>query len=204
MAKDVELIARGLAENRLIGKNNLLLYNKGELSRALNDKYYLQSLKIKKRLFHTLVITLAEKQRTAVWNENDKYFYLDNDGNIINQVDPLNINRLSYPMIENLTDVEIKGRQANVARPTVDFILSLFNEFKDKKHGFEIEKFIIDKEINTVKMAILSGPKIYFNTEETVASQSARLDLIIKEGLKGDFKNKEYINLRFGNNIYIK
>jgi hypothetical protein len=82
--------------------------------------------------------------------------------------------------------------------------LALFNEFKDKNHGFAIERFILDKDINTVKMAVLDGPKIYFNPEETVARQAARLDLIIKEKLKDTFKSKEYINLRYGNNIYIK
>lgn len=204
LTKEVDALAHQVAENRLLGKNNLLLYDKSELSRILNDKYYLQSLSIKKSLFHTLKITLAEKSQAAVWREDDKYFYLDGDGNTINQVDPLNINGARLPLIENLTGIKIEGRQANINKATIDYILALFNEFKDKKHGFDIERFILDKDVNTVKMAVLAGPKIYFNLGETVANQTTRLDLVIKEKLKDSFAAKEYIDLRYGNNIYIK
>lgn len=202
--KDAKAVAWGVAGNRLLAKNNLLLYNKDELAKVLNDKYYLQSLNIEKKLPHTLIITLEEKQQAAVWHEDDKYFYLDGDGNVINQVDPLNVNRQSLPVIENSTDVKIDGRKANIDQTSLDYAISLFNEFKDKKHGFEIEKFILDKDINTVKMAVLDGPKIFFNTKEAVAVEAARLDLLIKEKLKDSFSQKEYINLRFGDNVYIK
>lgn len=202
--KEVDVLARQVGENRLLCKNNLLLYDKSELSRILNDKYYLQNLNIKKILFHTLKITLEEKQQAVVWREDDKYFYLDGDGNTINQVDPLNINGAQLPLIENLTGIKIEGRQANINKATIDYILALFNEFKDKKHGFDIERFILDKDVNMIKMAVLAGPKIYFNLGETVANQAARLDLIIKEKLKDSFATKEYIDLRYGNNIYIK
>jgi len=202
---EVESIAKGVAENRLIGKNNLLLYNKGELIKILNEKYYLADLVIKRKLFHTLSISLSEKQQAAVWREAEQYYYIDGDGNIINQIDPLNINGSSYPLIENLTEIKIDGRQANINKEAIDYILKLFNEFKDKKHNFELERFIIDKEINTVKMAILSGPKIYFNTKASLEEQTAKLDLIIKDKLKNDLTSiKEYIDLRYANNVYMK
>lgn len=204
LAREVEILARQAGENRLFGKNNLLLYDKNELSRILNEKYYLQNLKIEKKPLHKLLIILEEKRQTAVWREDDKYYYLDGEGNTINQVDPLNINSQRLPLIENLTEIKLEGRKANISKSVIDFILALLNEFKNKKHGFEIEGFIIDKDVNTVKMAVLNGPKIYFNTSETVTLQAARLDLIIKEKLKDSFLGKEYINLRYGNNVYIK
>jgi len=205
LSGEIELIARGLAENRLVGKNNLLLYNKSDLSKILNEKYYLDNLIIQRKLFHTLTINLREKQQAAVWREDEQYYYIDGDGNIINQTDPLNINGRSYPLIENLTAVKIDGRKANINKEAIDYILNLFNEFKEKKHNFEIERFIIDKDVNTVKMAILAGPKIHFNIKASLAEQTAKLDLIVKDKLKNDFKTiKEYIDLRYANNVYIK
>jgi len=203
-AKEAEILVRQIADDRFLGKNNLLLYDKDKLSQALNNEFYLQNLTIEKKFFHTLKVNLEEKKQTAAWREDDKYFYLDSEGNTISQVDPLNINSSRLPLIENLTGIKIEERKANINQATIDYILALFNEFKDKKHGFAIERFILDKDINTVKMAVLDGPKIYFNLGETVTRQASRLDLIIKEGLKDTFKNKEYINLRYGNNIYIK
>ena len=204
LASEIELIAKDLAENRLIGKNNLLLYNKSELSKILNEKYYLDSLSVKRKLLHTLTINLREKQQVAIWREEEQYYYLDSDGNIINQLDSLNINGSSYPLIENLTAIKIDGRKANISRETIEYILNLFNEFKDNKHNFKIERFIIDRDVNTVKMAVLAGPKIYYNIKMSAAEQTAKLDLIIKNKLKDEFKNKTYLDLRYANNVYIK
>ena len=205
MAGEIKLIASELTANRLIGKNNLLLYKKNNLNKILNEKYYLAGLTIKKKLFHTLAISLREKQPAAVWREDEQYYYLDGDGQVINQTDPLSLNGSSYALIENLTAVKIDGRQASISQEALNYILSLFNEFKDNKHNFAIERFIIDRDANTVKMAILAGPKIYFNIRAPMAEQTAKLDLIIKDKLKNDFKAvKEYVDLRYANNVYLK
>lgn len=203
-AKDVLAIAWNLAGNKLLGKNNLLLFNKTDLKTALNEKYYLADLTVKKSPLHTLKINLIQKQQAAVWREEEKYYYIDGSGSIINEIDPLNIDRSNYPLIENLTGIKAEERQANIKRPAIDYIISLFNEFKDQKYNFDIERFIVDNDINTVKLAVLGGPKIYFNIESAVGEQAAKLDLVIKEKLKDNFKSKEYIDLRYGNNIYIK
>lgn len=204
-SEEIELIARRLGENRLVGKNNLLLYNKKDLNKILNEKYYLDSLTIKKNLFHTLAITLREEQPAAVWREAGQYYYLDGQGNIINQIDPLSINGLNYPLIENSTAVKIEGRKANINEEAISYILNLFNEFKDNKHNFTVERFIISQNSNTVEMAILDGPKIYFNIKSSLAEQTAKLDLIVRDKLRNDFKSaKEYIDLRYANNVYIK
>lgn len=204
-ASEIKSIARDLAANRLIGKNNLLLYNKKDLSEILNEKYYLDNLTVKRKLFHTLVIGLHEKEPVAVWREAEEYYYLDSAGKIINQTDPLNINGSTYPLIENLTAVKIDERRANISKEALSYILSLFNEFKANKRNFAIERFIVDKDANTVKMAILDGPKIYFNIKTPLIEQLAKFDLVVKEKLKNDFKAvKEYIDLRYVNNVYLK
>jgi len=204
LAKEVAALARGIAGNGLLNKNNLLLFDKDELVKSLNEKYYLDSLTVKRKLFHTLAINLHEKRQVAVWLEAGKYYYLDDVGKIINQVDPLNINRQSLPLIENLTSLNLKERQTNISQAALDYVIELFQEFKEQKHGLEIEKFIIDNNVNTVKMAVLGGPKIFFNITAAISQQAAELDLVIKEKLKDNFKTREYIDLRFGNNIYIK
>lgn len=202
---EIKSIAWGLTANRLIGRNNLLLYHKNNLSEILNEKYYLDNLTIRKKLFHTLAIALREKQPLAVWREAGQYYYLDGQGNIINQIDPLSINGLNYPLIENSTAVKIEGRKANINEEAISYILNLFNEFKENKHNFTVERFIISQNSNTAEMAILGGPKIYFNIKSSLAEQTAKLDLIIRNKLKNNFKSaKEYIDLRYANNVYIK
>lgn len=196
--------ARNIARGGLIGNNNLLIFDKDELAESLNEKYYLSYLAIDKKFFHTLEITLHLKERTAVWLNEDKYYYLDDDGSLIAQVDPLNINRQSLPLIESPAPVKIEERQSVINKDSLAYVAGLFNEFKDNKHGFEIEKFIVGDSLNTVKLAVVGGPEIFFNTTQPIAGQAGELDLVIKEKLKDAFKAKEYIDLRFGNNVYVK
>jgi len=204
LTNDAETMAWNIANDRLVGKDNLLLFNKGALSDALNGKYYLAELTIKRKLFHTLTINLREKQPVAIWQEDEKYYYLDGDGLIINQVDPLSLNSRDYPLIANQTDIKINDRQANINAETMNYITGLFNEFKDNQHGFAVERFIVDQDVNTVKMSVPGGPQIFFNTKADLAEQTAKLDLVIKEKLKDSFLAKEHIDLRYANNVYIK
>lgn len=204
IAMEVKTLAYDISQNGLLSKNNLLFFNKSALTESLNEKYYLSELTIKRKLFHTLSITLKQEQEAAAWLEDSKYYLIDGDGQIISQIDPLNINRQVMPLIENLTSTKIDDRQANINTTTITYITNLFQEFKEQKHGFEIEKFVVDDSANTVKMSILGGPRIFFNTADDIVKQAEELDLVVREKLKDNFKNKEYIDLRFGNNVYIK
>ena len=65
--------------------------------------------------------------------------------------------------------------------------------------------FLLSSLINTVKMKILSGPKIYFNTKAAAIEQVNKLDLIIKNKPEDNLNSVgEYIDLRYANNVYIK
>lgn len=205
LIEEIESIAKNIAEDRLIGKNNLLIYNKSELAKQLNEKYYLDNLTIKRKFFHSLEISFDEKQKSAVWREDERYYYMDCDGNIINQTDPLDINGKIFPLIENMADVKINNNKAGIDKKAIEYILNLFNEFKENKRNFEIERFIVDKDLNTVKIAVISGPKIYFNIKSPIREQIAKLELIIKNKLNNNIKTaEEYIDLRYANNVYIK
>lgn len=202
---EIKSMAENIAEERLFGKNNLLLYNTTELKKQLNEKFYLDGLKIKRKLFHRLQISFREREQTAVWREGEKYYYIDSAGNITSQADPLNISGKKYPIIENLTGVATDGWKAAISGEAETYILNLFNQFKDNNFHFEIERFIIDKDIDAVKMAVLGGPKIYFSAKEPLSEQTEKLFAIIKNAPDNDIKSiKEYIDLRYANNVYIK
>ncbi len=204
LKSETEAAVWKVAGGRVIGKNNLLLFDKTALNDVLQSKFYLSELTIKKKLFHTLKISLTEKQQAAIWREDDKYYYIDSDGIIISQVDTLNINNRDYPLIENQTELKINDRQANINRDSISCVNHLFNEFKDNKHNLAVERFIVDKETNTIKVSVLDGPKIFYNIKADLAEQTAKLDIVIKEKLKDNFRSKEHIDLRYSNNVYIK
>lgn len=75
-------------ENRfwLFRQKNLLIFDKNALTRTLMDTYHFKEIKIRKSLFHTLKINLSEREYSYVWQEKDKYYYIDQDGYLINEL----------------------------------------------------------------------------------------------------------------------
>ncbi len=53
-------------------------------------------------------------------------------------------------------------------------------------------------------MKILDGPAVYFNTEKDINAQIAKLLIITDKKLKDNFKNKKYIDLRYGDRVYYR
>jgi len=86
---EVEKLALGQSgENRfwLFRQQNLLIFDKKALTRTLADTYHFKEIKIKKSLFHTLKINLTERGYSYIWQEKDKYYYIDQDGYLINEL----------------------------------------------------------------------------------------------------------------------
>ena len=86
---EVEKLALGQSgENRfwLFRQQNLLIFDKKALTRTLADTYHFKEIKIKKSLFHTLKINLVEREYGYIWQENDKYYYIDKAGYLINEL----------------------------------------------------------------------------------------------------------------------
>jgi cell division septal protein FtsQ len=205
-ADDIKNLAwRQAKENRLLilKQENLNAFNKNKLRETLNEHYYLENLSINKKLPGTIIITIKEKEYSAVWYESDKYYYIDSNGNIFSEADPLQIKQQNYPLIENRKGARVEGRIVKVEDGDISYIILLFKEFKNNYKNFKIDRFILDSDINTVKMKILDGPEIYFNTKEDVNGQITKLMIIVNEKLKDDFINKEYIDLRYGDKVYI-
>ena len=186
-------------------QKNLILFNKNKLFKIINEQYCLDSLSVEKKLPDTITIKFKEKIHSAIWRENDKYYYIDSSGNIISETSPLEIKQKNYPLIGYQGDKgAINNRKVIDQEENINYVIKLFNKLKDYKHKFEIEYFIIDNEVNTVKMAIVQGPKIYFNTNEDLGKQIAKLLILINEKLKNDFNKKIYIDLRYGDRVYCR
>jgi len=183
---------------------NLLAFSKKNLRNRLNDQYTFTEIIIKKHLPNTLILNIQEKSYAYIFCEAEKYYYADIDGHIINEINPLEIRGKKYPLIANNGSGKIIDNKINIDIGQLDFILNIFSDLKDNSYNLAIEKFIIDKELNTIKIKLINGPKIYFNTEEGIDRQINKLLVIKNEKLKDDFNAKEYIDLRYGDRVYYR
>ncbi len=70
----------------LFKQDNLLMFDKKALSQALADKYHFKDIKVKKSWLHTLKIVLSEREYGYIWQEKDKYYYIDKEGYLISEL----------------------------------------------------------------------------------------------------------------------
>lgn len=209
-AKELQDVAQGQTDLRrflAISQKNIFAFNASQLYNNLNSKYSFEKLSIEKKLPRTLIINVEEKKYAAVWHEksNDKYFFIDNKGSVINETAPLDLKDKAYPIIEHdggdiIENKSIKGQEDNIK-----YILSLDNELKNVNLGMDITgRYKIDNEVNTVKLVINNGTEIFFNSKESAAAQINKLKSIVSEKIKNDLYKKAYIDLRFGDKIYYR
>lgn len=205
-----------------IPQKNLIFFNKKTIIDKLSADYSFEKIFVNKKFLHTLSIDIQEKSYAFIWNEADKYYYTDMDGYLINEISPLDIKEKKYPIISNEGENKINSEtqdglgKININNNIINYITNLSNIFPsdsgEQKEGsdapkiLKIEKFAInlDKEPNTVKVILVSGPVILFNTTESPEKQIEKLLLIKNEKLKDDFYNKQSVDLRYGSSIYYR
>jgi len=189
-------------------QKNIFFFDSRKLADDLNAKYAFDRLEIKKKLPRTLIINFTEKKYAFIWQEGDKYYYADAAGDIITEVNLLEVEQKDYPIIDNLTGQATANNHIAVDKKYSDYVLKLFRAFGDEAargqlgDDFKIERYVLDAEIDTVKVRTENGPEIYFNTEEPADKQINKLIIVKNEKLKDDFADKSYINLKFGDRVY--
>lgn len=186
-------------------QKNLLLFDKDRLNNNLNQIYLFNKVEINKKLPGTLDVNVQEKSYAFVWLEDGNYYFADAEGYLIGQISPLDIKEKSLSIIQNSGDAKITDldgvKKINTDRSVTEKIIGLYQKLKD---SFEIEKFIIDNELNKITIKIVNGPEIYFDKEMPDESQIEKLNVLKNERLKEDFNKKTYIDLRFGDRIYYR
>lgn len=193
------------AKKFLIGqRSNLFLFSENDFMNALNQKYYFGSVQLSKRLPGTIIIKIKEKPPIAIWSEDGKTYYIDEQGMVISEIPTVSAGSSAYLTVENRGAVKIAGRQANIDKEKLDFVIKADEELKNNKFLFALDRFIIDQDVNTVKIILVNAPMVFLNTKAQAADQINKLIVLYKDELKSEFAKKSYIDLRYGDMIYYR
>lgn len=186
-------------------QKNIFLFKENALREKMENKYSFEKLEITKNLPNTLNINYIEKKHSIIWKENDKLYYADKSGIITAETSSDDIKDKDYPILENLSDKKINDRHVSVEEKYLGYTLDLYEKLKThQKDDLIIDKFIVDNELNTIKLNLVSGPQILFNTEEPPEKQINKLLIIKEEKMKDNFSTKSYIDVRLGDSVYFR
>lgn len=188
---------------KFLPTDNLFIFNKSELKKKIDQKYYLDNLKIKIRLPHKLVVSFNEKNYGLIWNEADKFYYINYQGDIILEK---NEAAQSLTTIFNRGQAKKGERKININEKYLSFADGLNQAFKEQIKGLSEKEIFVDEDVNTIKVQIKNGPVIKFNVEEPINKQLIKLETLRREELADGkvFNSKSYIDLRYGDRVFYK
>jgi cell division septal protein FtsQ len=209
-ADDITGLARSqsaLSRWLIFRQNNIFMFDAGKLAADLRAKYVFQDLAVNKKIFGKKInIVFTEKTYSLVWQEGGKYYFINRDGTIVTEIDPLQLTGNKYPLIENEAgpaadpDRKISGQEEKIG-----FIMSLGTRLAAIEPKIEVIRYAIrNSEDSTVRVIASGTPALLFNAKENLDTQLDKLIAIIKEKLKTDFTKKEYVDLRYGDKVYYK
>ncbi|MFA5131079.1 MAG: hypothetical protein WC467_01515 [Patescibacteria group bacterium] len=185
-------------------QNNIWLFDKSELEESILSSYNLASLEVIKHPARTLVIKVGERPYSFIFQQGNDYYYSAADGYIIPESVVSEEDKSKYLILENknansLIDTENK---ISISEAYLNFIMKLANSLSVHSE-LSVDRFIIDQEFNTLKVKFRDGPLVYFNIKNEAGEQVDRLILVKKEKIKDNFSKTNYIDLRYGDRIFI-
>jgi cell division septal protein FtsQ len=183
-------------------QSNLLFFNKKKFTDTLQKKYHFQQINIKKNWPDALAIDIINKPLICIWKEGDKYFYVDTDGYAVQEINPLDLKDNKYPLISNESSLRMYGNRIAVDPAYINFTASLYEKFSKLTLGINIDRFVIDDNVDTVKLLTPEGLEIFFNTKDDIDRQLNNLSVLKNQKLKDSFSKQKKIDLRFGDKIY--
>ena len=201
-----EIIWQVSDENSWLGlsRRNIFLFDPAKACQALIAAYNLTDCQIDRELPHSLAITGFERPYAFLWQEKETVYYASRDGYIIKDQVVSPEDKDKYFILENKNPGSLIGtdNKINVNSDYLNFAFNLFEKISTSGE-LTLEKFIIDWEFNTLKVKFKDGPEVYFNTRDDAAIQLERLLLVKKEKIKDNFNKTQYVDLRYGDKIFI-
>jgi len=167
------------------------------------SNFNFSKISINKKLFNSLSVDIEERPYAFIWQEQGANYYSDSKGYIIKDsvVNPDDLKK--FPVIENqTTNPLIENDTLKIDQSYLTFVFAI-KTATEKNPDLAINKFLITNDINTVKVLFQNGLLASFSTKNDAAEQISNLIVVKNQKIKDNLSKIDYIDLRFGDKIYI-
>ena len=202
-----EIIKKQVGERRwrFARQDNLFAFNVKKLQDELRNEFNAERAYIKKDRPHDLAIIISGKPWLAIWSARGNYYSLDEQGAVLGQLDgDIKADFYSKPIIysQDYSLPMVRDRVLNNA--TFAFMNQLLQNAYIR--SLQPQFFIVDRaESNNLNLKVQDGWKINFDTAGDLVQQVHSLSLLLHNSISPDKqKQLEYIDLRFGQQVYYK
>ncbi len=191
------------AKHRLLffSQEQLGLFDTDDLKKEIEDRYAFESVKVSKHLPRSIRITVVEKKASVVWFEADAYYQVDAEGWIIGPAaGPI----AGWPTLYNNGDTKVSGKRVEKSAAALRSALEASSELPVRLSSLNLRQLVVDNDRDTLKVIFSPNVIVFFSTDQPLGSQLDRLQLLVQQELKDDFKKLSYIDLRYGEKVYYK
>jgi cell division septal protein FtsQ len=183
---------------------SIILVNPETIKKEILMKFPLiQSAQITKKLPNSINAQIQERKPSAVFYQNNKYFYIDNEGVIFEE---LQNGAGSLFIVRQILNDKSVFVGENVIQHKI--MLAIFEIEKNLKDNFQIDlkEALIS---NPLRLDIKTGEnwQIYFDIGEDsdIPLQLTKLNLLLKDEITPENRQTlEYIDLRFRDRAFYK
>lgn len=187
-----------------LSQRNIFLLSKEDLSTSILEDYNFSEIVIKKSIPKTLKVNLSERPYAFIFKEGEDYYYASKDAYIIKDEPVSEEDMEKYFILENKSKLIRISESAkiNLKNDYLDFVFRL-NEALDYEAELNPNKYIIEQELNSLILDFKDGPLVYFNLDKDPVQQFEDLSIVKKEKIGDNFSKLNYIDMRYGDLIYI-
>lgn len=185
-------------------ESNIFLMNKDDLTQDILGQYNFANLKIDKKLPNTIKVVISERPYSFIFQEGSDMYYASREGYIIKDENVKDEDRNKYFILENKSDsvsINSKGK-INLNEEYLNFVFSL-SENLSLYSDLNPEKYIVEQELNSLIVDFAEGPIVYFNIKNDPIVQVENLALVKREKIRDNFNTVEYIDMRYGDRMFI-
>lgn len=197
--EELKLLIENKLENKILflSTKSTFVLNLVKLEGEILNKFpQIAEVEIKRGLPDSLNVVVVERLGLAVWCQGEKYFLIDNEGVIFEEISGETglikiINRQNGASL-------ILGEQVMEKEKLTQIVSQINPELKEDLK-IPIEEFLIVSE-DKLTVLITEGWEIYFNLQGDIEWQLTKLGAVLEEKIPPEKrKDLEYIELRFGN-----
>jgi len=184
-------------------ETNILFFDTDKARRQILNDYNFANAEVKTKWPATIKINIFERPYAFIFQEGSAYYYSSADAYLIKEVAVNPDDLKKYFILENKTPISlIKQDKIDIPNDYLSFILNLSRSL-EAYPDLKPENYQIDQGFRSLNVKFLNGPTVYFNTKLVASEQLERLVLVKKEKIKDNFNKVNYIDLRYGDRIFI-
>ncbi len=204
LSGDIKNIVLNQLEQRMVFfySQSIFAANFKEIKNALLKEFpQIDKIRLKRILPNNLAVVVEERDSVAVFNHNERLFYIDRKGIIFEEIEQDKTEALIIKSL--ILEKNLKTGIRAVNDKTMFQILKINSKLNEDLKIPILKAVVVSERRLNVKT--VETWQIYFNLEDVISSQILNLDLILNEIISSeDRRVLEYIDLRFGNRVFFK